>query len=111
MPIMAVPMTSQIAFRVISVIPTPNSANTSPISAAKSSSRITGSSGALAERMNFFQDCRPRVLLDSTMAVRKEKLSAMMAATSTTSGTHHQRPSSKPLGLPSCTSCHLWYAS
>ena len=90
---MAVPMTSKIPFRVISVIPTPNSANTSPTSAAKSSSRITGSSGALAERMNFFQDCWPRVLLDSMMAVRKEKLSAMIAATE-----HDQRhPPPRPV--------------
>ena len=105
------PITSKYPFRVIRVSPTPNSANTRPSSAAKSSSRITGSSGALAERMNLRQLCFPRTLLDSRIAVRNESDSAMIAAPSTTSGTHHHRPSSSPFGSPACTSSYLWKAS
>ena len=50
-----------------------DSARTRPMSAPKSSSRTTGSSGALARRTNWTQGDVPRISLDSTMAVRKEK--------------------------------------
>ncbi len=56
------------------------------MSAPKSSSRTTGSSGALARRMNSVQDWAPRVWLDSLMAVRKEKPSARIAKIRTPTG-------------------------
>src|SRR5688572_2018159 len=97
-PIMTVPITSKMPLWVSSVMPTPNSAKIKPSSAAKSSSKITGSSGALAARMNLFQVCLPRVLLDSLMAVRNERLSATIAATRITTGTHHHLLSSSSFG-------------
>ena len=59
-PISAVPATSNHRFWVISDSPTPSSAKTRPTSAAKSSSRITGSSGCFARRMNSTYDASPR---------------------------------------------------
>lgn len=56
------------------------------MSAPKSSSRTTGSSGAFARRTNWVQESEPRVSLDSLIAVRKEKLSAMIAKTRTPTG-------------------------
>lgn len=56
------------------------------MSAPKSSRRTTGSSGAFARRMNSVQDSAPRVWLDSLMAVRKEKPSAMIAKIRTPTG-------------------------
>ena len=70
---------------------TATKANTRPTSAAKSSSRITGSSGALARRMNSQYDASRLVLLVSMIAVRNENDSSTIAMPSTTSGTHHQR--------------------
>ena len=64
---------------VIRVRPTPNSAKTRPSSAPRSSSRMTGSSGCLAVRMNLTQLCLPRTWFDSMIAVRNENDSAMMA--------------------------------
>ncbi len=110
-PIIAVPITSKIPLWVISVSPTPNSANSSPSSAAKSSSSTTGSSGALAALMNRDHDCRPLVLDDSLIAVRKEKDSATMATPSTSSGTHHQELSSRLSGCPERMLSYLWNAS
>lgn len=54
--------------------------------APKSSSSTTGSSGALARRMNSVQDIVPRVWLDSLMAVRKEEPSATIAKMRTPTG-------------------------
>jgi len=44
---------------------------------------MTGSSGCLALRMNVTQLCLPRTWLDSMIAVRNEKDSAMMATRNT----------------------------
>ncbi len=85
-PMQTVPMPSQTPLPVSRARPTPPSASTRPMSAPKSSRRTTGSSGALARRMNWDQECEPRSSLDSWMAVRKEKLSAMIANTSTPTG-------------------------
>ena len=68
-----------------------------PMSAAKSSSSTTGSSGAFARRMNWTQERCRGPCCDSWMAVRKEKLSSTIAKPSTTSGTHHHWPSSSPM--------------
>ena len=68
--------------------PTPNSARTSPISAAKSSSSTTGSSGARARRMNATQDAPPSSGRVSRMAVRNENDSSTIATTRTATGTH-----------------------
>jgi hypothetical protein len=58
----------------------------------------------LARRTKFTHDLSPRVWLDSTMAVRKEKLSRPIATTRTTIGTHCHE------WMPS--GCEiLWYAS
>ena len=94
--------------------PTPSSANPRPIRAAKSSSRITGSSGCLARRMNCTNDASPLIFEVSMIAVRNENASITIDATSTTSGTHHQRESrSESSGWPwaAWTSWNLWYAS
>lgn len=56
------------------------------MSAPKSSRRTTGSSGALARRMNWDQECVPRSSFDSLMAVRNEKPSAMIAKSRTPTG-------------------------
>ena len=85
-PMHRVPMPSQTPLSVASAMPTPSRARTRPIRAPKSSSRTTGSSGALARRMNSIQDSVPRVWLDSLMAVRKEKPSATMAKIRTPTG-------------------------
>ena len=89
-----VPITSKTGLRVIRVSPTPSMANASPVNAAKSSRRITGSSGALARRMYSTIEARPRSRFASWIAVRKLRDSITIAASSTTIGTHHQRPSS-----------------
>ena len=47
------------------------------------------------------RSCRPRTWLASRIAVRKLKPSSTIATPSTTSGTHHQRPSSSPRS-PGC---------
>ena len=52
MPMHRVPMPSQTPSSVARARPTPTSARTRPMRAPKSSSRTTGSSGALARRMN-----------------------------------------------------------
>ena len=44
---------------------------------------MTGSSGDLERRMNCTQDWSPRTVLDSLIAVRNEKPSAMIAKIST----------------------------
>ena len=75
----SVPMPSQTASPVTSVAVSADSAMASPISAPKSSSRTTGSSGFLDRRMNCHQLASPRTLLDSTMAVRNEKVSSTIA--------------------------------
>ena len=49
--------------------------------------------------------------MDSTIAVRNESDSAVMATTSTTIGTHQNPLSSSSFGSPACTSSYLWYAS
>jgi hypothetical protein len=77
------PAPSHIPFPVIVATVTPAKANTRPVSAAMSSSRIAGSSGALARRMKAVQLCRPRELFDSRTAVRSEKLSRPIAMTRT----------------------------
>ena len=94
--------------------PTANRANTRPSSAARSSSRITGSSGCLARRMNCANDASPLTLLVSMIAVRNERDSSTMAMPSTTSGTHHHRlVRMESSGWPwaSWISWYLWYAS
>src|SRR6185437_9630217 len=58
----AVPMASHMPLCVISVMLTPKSARTSPTSAARSSSRITGNSGTRARRTNSIHDALPRIL-------------------------------------------------
>jgi hypothetical protein len=68
------------------VAPTPSSASVRPVSAAKSSSSTTGSSGAFAWRMNATQPCLPRTWFDSLTAVRKEMPSSTIAMTSTRIG-------------------------
>ena len=57
----AVPTPSPVA----SVRQTPDQGQTSPISAPKSSSSTTGSSGAFACRMNCTHSCRAAERLDS----------------------------------------------
>ena len=59
---------------------TPANAKPSPIRAARSSSRTTGSSGALVRRMNVPQPRLPRTLLASSTAVRSEKVSSTAEA-------------------------------
>ena len=49
--------------------------------------------------MNSDQLAPPRVLLDSRIAVRKDRPSITIAPSSTTTATHHQRPSSSSFGL------------
>ncbi len=98
----SVPTASHRPLSVRSVSTTPNIAKTRPNSAAVSSSRTTGSSGAFAVRMYCTQDCRPRVRLDSCTAVRNEYDSRPIATRSTTIGTHHQRPS---IGSGCCHLC------
>lgn len=81
-----VPMPSQTPSPVASAMLTPPSARIRPTSAPRSSKRTTGSSGALAWRTNSLQDCLPRRAFDSTMAIRKENVSAMIAKTRTPTG-------------------------
>ena len=88
-PISAVPATSNHRFWVIRDSPTPRSAKNRPMSAAKSSSRMTGSSGCFARRMNSTYDASPRTCSVSRIAVRNDSDSITIAATRTTSGTHH----------------------
>ena len=86
-PMASEPAPSQTPSPVITVSATPAVANTSPVSAAMSSSRMAGSSGALARRMNAVQLFRPRTSFVSCTAVRSEKLSRPIAMTSTTNAT------------------------
>lgn len=85
-PIHRVPMPSQTPSPVSRAMPTPARARTRPTSAPRSSSRTTGSSGALARLMNWPHDSVPRISFDSLIAVRNEKLSAMIAKTRTPTG-------------------------
>ena len=87
-PIIAVPAASQRPLPVARVRTTPASAKTRPSRAPKSSSSTIGSSGALAVRTKPTQDRAPLCGRDSWIAVRKEKLSRPIDATSTTIGTH-----------------------
>ena len=61
--------------------------------------------------MNSPQDRLPRIWLLSWMAVRNDRPSMTMAATSTAMGTHHHWLSSSWFGFPACTSSYLWNAS
>ncbi len=104
-PIAAVPMPSQTPLPVISVRPTPPSANTSPSSAPVSSSRITGSSGDLDRRTNCTQLALPRLRLDSLTAVRSAVPSSAIATSSTAIGTHCH----SSIGCGSRILCHASY--
>jgi hypothetical protein len=106
-PIPAEPIASQRPSSVTSVIETPNSAMTRPISAPKSSSSTTGSSGAFAVRMYCTQDCFPRVWFASRIAVRKDSPSITIAASSTTIGTQCQ----EWIGCGSANLCHASYSA
>ena len=86
-PIASDPAPSQASLPVITVSATPAVASNSPASAAMSSSRIAGSSGALARRMNASQLSPSRCSLDSRTAVRSEKLSSTMAIARTANAT------------------------
>ena len=70
---------------------TPKRANASPISAAESSSRTAGTSGALARRMKRMIRRpglpSPPAWCDSLIAVRNENPSSTAAMASTTSAT------------------------
>ena len=79
-PISAVPATSNHRFWVIRESPTPRSAKKRPISAAKSSSRMTGSSGCFARRMNSTYDASPLTCSVSRIAVRNDSDSITIAA-------------------------------
>jgi hypothetical protein len=103
-PIIAVPAASQRPSSVANVSDTPNSANTRPSSAPRSSSSTTGSSGAFARRTNSTHDAPRRSRFDSTTAVRSENDSITIATTSTVIGTHCH----SVIGS-GCS--HLWYAS
>ncbi len=59
-PMHSVPTPSQTPSPVASARPTPPSARIRPTSAPRSSSRTTGSSGALAVRTNCVHDWEPR---------------------------------------------------
>ncbi len=96
MPMQRVPTPSQTPSPVITVSETPSSARTSPISAPVSSSRTTGSSGALARRTNSTQPRFPFAFSDSLMAVKKDQPSIKMAKTST--------PTAQPQPRSSCGS-------
>ena len=86
-PIAIEPTPSQRALPVSAASPTPTSAKTSPISAAKSSSSTTTSSGVFECRMKPNQLSAPLTLADSMIAVRNEKHSSTIATTSTTTAT------------------------
>src|SRR5665647_172304 len=110
-PISAVPTASQIPLPVASVMLTPNSAKTRPNRAARSSSRMTGSSGALAVRTNSAQDRLPRTWLLSVMAVRKENPRARSRSagprSAPTTHTVHGRSRTGEAAWPrACSSCH-----
>ena len=81
-----VPRPSHTPLPVMIANDTPIRARNRPISAAKSSSRITGSSGAFDRRMNCTQPTPCRMWLASLIAVRNEKLSIAMAPSSTAIG-------------------------
>ena len=84
---------------------TPANANVSPIRAAVSSSRTTGSSGALVRRMKVPQLRPPRTLFASPMAVRSENDSSTKDRASTTNAISGERISSglMILWMPSYT--------
>ena len=83
----------------------PANANASPIRAARSSSRTTGSSGALLRRMKVPQFRPPRTLFASPMAVRSENDSSTKDRASTTNAISGERISSglMILWMPSYT--------
>ena len=95
-PMTAEPTTSKYRLWVSSASPTPANATARPSRAARSSSRMTGSSGAFARRMNAHQLWSPRTLFVSMMAVRNESDSMTIARPSTISGTYFQRLVSRP---------------
>ncbi len=70
---------------------TPANANASPIRAARSSSRTTGSSGALVRRMKVPQFRSPRTLLASLTPVRSEKPSSTADRARTIRATRGER--------------------
>ena len=74
--------------------PTPANANASPIRAAVSSSRTTGSSGDLVRRMKVPQLRSPRTLFASRMAVRSENPSSTADTASTMKAISGERISS-----------------
>jgi hypothetical protein len=78
-PIVTVPTPSHIGSSVTSVMVMALSAITRPVSAPRSSSRTTGSSGVFARRTNCGQELRPLTARDSTIAVRNEKHSRTIA--------------------------------
>ena len=82
----SVPMPSQTPSPVSRARPTPPSASTRPTSAPKSSSRTTGQLGGLGAADELGPGRLPRSSLDSLIAVRKEKPSAMIAKTRTPTG-------------------------
>ncbi len=87
-PIAADPTASHRPSPVTRVIETPNSANSRPSSAPESSRSTTGSSGDREVRMKRHQLPRPLAGVASCTAVRSDKPSMTMAASSTTIGTH-----------------------
>ena len=92
--------TSKYWFSVTSIRLTATNAKTRPSRAARSSSRITGSSGCLARRMNWANDASPLTLFVSMIAVRNEKRLQHDG-----DAEHDQRdpllPASRDLGVPS----------
>ncbi len=87
-PIARVPTPSHVPSPVSRVSPTPKNARIRPTSAAKSSSRMTGSSGARACRMNAVHVASPRIWLVSRIAVRNENDSSTIATSRTAIGAH-----------------------
>ena len=73
---------------------TPVKAKASPIRAARSSSRTTGSSGALVRRMKVPQLRLPRTLLASLIPVRSENASSTADRASTAKATPGERTGS-----------------
>ena len=72
---------------------------------------MTGSSGCFARRMNSTYDASPLTCSVSRIAVRNDSDSITIAATSTTSGTHHHwLSSSESSGCPwvAWSSWPLW---
>ena len=93
-PIAIDPAPSHLPLPVIVDSVTAISAKPRPISAAKSSSSTTGSSGALARRMKARQLIRPRDWFDWLIAVRNENASSTIATPSTANATTGESTSS-----------------